>query len=662
MNFRQLKDTLINGTIPCDLNIDGISLRSSESAVPLLWESAEEGYSASVSIKGLTLTLFCREYEARGFELCLTLKNTSDKPSPKISGIRTLIIRVPDSEKKDDNGYHHKRVLYAQGSHAIAEDFMPREYPVSSVYLPGLKLNMSETRSSSGIMPYFNYMQDEENGLFAAVGWSGHWCAEFGSDNTITFSYPGADFSLDPGEAVDLPSALLVPWHAPSADDHNPESFNIFRRFMKEFIAPRIKGKTYEGSVCLRAWGRADEAGHNIRWDNMKKYCLPSDAYGVDAGWYDDDGFDNKDWFSTAGDWEPDPKVFPKATASSRGGLAWLADGGRAAGSAGFWLWFEFERAVKQSKSFREHPEYYYISPYGMTDNQIRMDNTEARHAILNKLVRIFKETGMSIFRIDYNIDPGSLFAYYDSKTGDAGRTELRYYNGLYRFFEELKAELPDLIIDNCASGGRRLDYRMYRYAVPIMCRSDFFTIPDQFDPIGAQAHTMALARFLPVQSDSCGSCLGTTPILFDTYRVRSSMSCGIGIAAPSWPLTEEEGAWYRDILTEAMMVKPYMSMNFYPLTGYSLSRLDWVAWQTVSDDGLKAMVMAFRRDQSMTDNMTFALHGLIPETVYEITDSKGNIIKRATGASLAEGYNVFLPDKRSSAIHFFKPVQTTED
>lgn len=657
MDIQQIKQALLGEKLPCDFRLDGVPFTENEHAKHAVWEKVSESEFRCTVIdeSGLTLIAFCKDFESRGVELRLTLHNAGSKISPRISDIRSLILKVPNSEKNDERCYHYRRILYAQGSHAIAEDFMPREY---ALCLGKLKLDMTEARSSSGIMPYFNVMQDEENGVFAAVGWTGHWCAEFEPDMTVIFSYPRADFTLASGESVDLPSALLVPWHADSNDDHNPESFNIFRHFIKDYIVPHVDGKPIDGAVCLRSWGGFDKTVHNICWDNIKKYSLPSDAYGIDAGWHDIECVERKDWYANVGDWNPDPKIFPKETENTSGGLTWLADGGRAAGSKGFWLWIEFERAVCQSESVREHPEYFYLSPYGETDNQIRMDNDEARHWILNRLLHIFRETKITIFRVDYNFDPGTLFAHYDAETGNIGLTELRYYNGLYRFFDELKAEMPDLVIDNCASGGRRLDYRMYQYAVPLMCRSDFFCFTEEFDPTGAQAHTMALARYLPVQADSCGSCMGTTPIMFDTYRVRSSMACGVGLAAPTSPLSEKEGKWYREILTEAMAVKPYMSMNFYPLTGYSLSQLDWAAWQTVSDDGERALVMAFRRELSLTEKMMFALHGLVSDAIYEITDSKGNVLGKASGKMLSDGYSVTLPEKRSSAVHFLRIVK----
>ena len=48
------------------------------------------------------------------------------------------------------------------------------------------------------------------------------------------------------------------------------------------------------------------------------------------------------------------------------------------------------------------------------------------------------------------------------------GITEIRYVEGMYTFLDELQQRHPDLIIDNCASGGRRLDLEMIRRSVTL--------------------------------------------------------------------------------------------------------------------------------------------------------------------------------------------------
>ena len=54
------------------------------------------------------------------------------------------------------------------------------------------------------------------------------------------------------------------------------------------------------------------------------------------------------------------------------------------------------------------------------------------------------------------------------------GIAEIKYINGLYATLDELLDRFPGLVIDNCASGGRRLDYEMCRRSVPLF-RTDYF-------------------------------------------------------------------------------------------------------------------------------------------------------------------------------------------
>ncbi len=652
-----LKSLLLGETLPFTLLIDGKAL-SEVGTVGEIAVSEQDGktvYSRTVTVDGGLKAVFTAALfhdgsaaEVSGAETAITLVNEGNGKSPVISGIDYLKVKMPRSEKYGVYARGVRRVLYTMGSHAMADDYLPREH---ALYLEDLVVEQKEARSSSKLMPYFNYVRDPSEGMFFAIGWSGRWKAAFRTCDTVTFTFPSASFSLAAGESVALPTMLLVPWTIVPKDklmydDYIPESFNVFRRFMKKHVVP----DGIEGGVFLRAWGSVGREGHEARFANMKKFGLHADAYGVDAGWYSLRDKVERDWFKSVGEWTPDPAVYGDS-------LKWMADGGREAGCDGFWLWFELERAVKDSAAVKEHPEHYFIANNDPLRNMIRMDRKESRDWLRERLGKIIRDTKLTVFRMDFNFDPAFLFDENDAREGCAGLTELRYYNGVYTFFEELKAEYPGIIVDNCASGGRRLDYRMYHVGPPFMCRSDYYCTPE-FDPTGAQCLTMGLARWLPVQADACGSCTGSTFIDGDTYRVRSSMACGVSVAAPGKPISDEIGNWYRDILEEAKKVEPYMSLDFYPLTGHSFAKTDWAAWETVSYDGEKAMVMAFRREQSLTASQTFRLFGLNEEKTYNLTDSGDHLLGTATGKDLAAGYEVVLPEPRSSAIVFFTAVE----
>ena len=53
--------------------------------------------------------------------------------------------------------------------------------------------------------------------------------------------------------------------------------------------------------------------------------------------------------------------------------------------------------------------------------------------------------------------------------------TEIKYITNLYRYLDAQVAQNPGLMIDNCASGGRRLDLEMIRRSIPLW-NSDYST------------------------------------------------------------------------------------------------------------------------------------------------------------------------------------------
>ena len=67
------------------------------------------------------------------------------------------------------------------------------------------------------------------------------------------------------------------------------------------------------------------------------------------------------------------------------------------------------------------------------------------------------EENGIDYYRQDFNIEPEGFWAAND-EPGRQGICEIRYIEGLYSFWEYLLNRFPGLLVDNCASGGRRID------------------------------------------------------------------------------------------------------------------------------------------------------------------------------------------------------------
>ena len=80
----------------------------------------------------------------------------------------------------------------------------------------------------------------------------------------------------------------------------------------------------------------------------------------------------------------------------------------------------------------------------------------------------MISEEGIDLYRLDFNIDPLAYWRGNDVEDRQ-GITEIRYIEGYLSYWDELRRRHPGMLIDSCASGGRRNDLETMRRAVPIL-------------------------------------------------------------------------------------------------------------------------------------------------------------------------------------------------
>ena len=121
-----------------------------------------------------------------------------------------------------------------------------------------------------------------------------------------------------------------------------------------------------------------------------------------------------------------------------------------------FLLWIEPERVRVGTWLDRERPKWVLKTLQHMTTGLLNLGNKDARRWLTDTISGLIDE-GISVYRQDFNMDPIDYWKFADKKTRQ-GITEIRHVEGLYEFWDELLRRRPGLLIDNCASGGRRLD------------------------------------------------------------------------------------------------------------------------------------------------------------------------------------------------------------
>ena len=223
--------------------------------------------------------------------------------------------------------------------------------------------------------------------------------------------------------------------------------------------------------------------------ENLSKIadCLQGhgvDFLVIDAGWYRREGVG---WSDCGGDWIPEEKqMFPR-------GLKATADMIRAHGMVPG-LWFEPETCAKEAGVFRK--EDWLLTRRGTvidTDNRRFLDlrKEEVRAYLDERVIGLLKKCGFGYTKIDYNDCIGTGCDDPDS-LGEGLRQHMQETLG---FFRRLREEIPGLWIENCSSGGHRLE-------PSLMGMTDMASFSDaheceEIPIIAAQLHRL----ILPAQS-----------------------------------------------------------------------------------------------------------------------------------------------------------------
>jgi alpha-galactosidase len=371
----------------------------------------------------------------------------------------------------------------------------------------------------------------------------------------------------------------------------------------------------------------ADEASQITFIDRYLEERLDPDYWWMDAGWYP-----NETGWPNTGTWEVDPKRFPR-------GFRPITDHAHERGLRTI-LWFEPERVTPGTWLYTTHPEWLLSHP-GDPDGQKLLDlgNPEARRWLTDHVDGILTREGIDLYRQDFNMEALPFWRGNDAPDRQ-GITENHHVTGLLAYWDELRRRHPGMLIDTCASGGRRNDIDMLSRAVPFL-RSDFI-----FEPTAQQAHTYGAAMWIPY--------FGTGSKAEDEYTIRSSMALNI---IGCWDLRREDLDYnlLRRLITEWRDWSVLMLGDFYPLTEYHLETDVWMAWQFDRPDLGRGMVQVFRRQDSPYERAVFPLHALNEKTRYRVRDLNTDDTREVSGGELLRGLTVEIAERPAARIILYE-------
>jgi alpha-galactosidase len=566
-------------------------------------------------------------------------------------------------------------ILYSKGC-GVMDTYALQKKPLNQ--LESFQISSESGGKTVETIPFFD-IQTSGRGLIGALGWPGNWAINFSRPTeaaiAVTAGMGTTHLSLHPGEEIRTPQVLLLPWQGDDIDAHN-----VLRHHILDYHTPHYGGKPVVLPVSHLGWGGMKTSTSLRLIEQITKENIGFENFWMDAGWYGADRpvdefqeFGKEDWFLHAGNWRVNEVPHPDGR-----GLRPISDAAHAKGMK-FLLWFEPERAVVGTPLTIQHPDWFIgeVTTHfeGNTERPLvkfRMfdfGNPAARQFMIDSMSDLITKEGIDVYRQDCNFALAPFWAQADTSDRQ-GITQIRYAEGLLKFWDELRRKHPQLILDIVQRG----DLETISRAVDLS-RADYPVSPDA-DPVGAQVSTEGLAYWRP----HFGTLLQVRPR--DTYHFRSGMAPGLAFAlfnVAGYPNqvgnfipADFPFDWMRSMVAQLKLARPYYYGDYYPLLPCSANSdcstdpskersaaFEWAAWQFNRPEQGDGMVQAFRRDENDETTRNLHLRGLDPGGTYEITDLDAKIPSTFSGRELMlQGLPVEIKEKRGAAIIIYRKVR----
>ncbi|MDR1559495.1 MAG: alpha-galactosidase [Clostridiales bacterium] len=318
--------------------------------------------------------------------------------------------------------------------------------------------------------------------------------------------------------------------------------------------------------------------------------------YCIDAGWYAD-GY----WWDNVGEWMPSKVRFP-------GGLKEVLDYIRSKNMIPG-LWLEIEVMGINSPKLSDTDDSWFFTRHGkrVYDRgrfQLDFRSPEVTAFATSVIDRLVNEYGVGYIKMDYNIEPG---IGTEQNADSVGEGLLQHERAYLRWLDSIFENYPDLVIENCSSGGLRMDYALLtRHSIQSTSDQEeypFYATIAANAPTGVTPEQAAVWSYPIVTGDK-------EEVVFNMVNamlLRVHQSGHLARISPqSRDLVKEGIAYYKNIR--------HMIKNALPFWPLGLSRFSdpWVSLGLLEVDTV--LLAVWRRD-SETDSCVLPIPALKGKT-----------------------------------------------
>jgi len=274
--------------------------------------------------------------------------------------------------------------------------------------------------------------------------------------NPFNFSW-----KLEPNETFSTPEVVMV-YSDKGLNKMSQTYHNLYRSRLA-----RGKWRDTDRPILINSW---EATYYDFNEDKILDIAKQSAELGIELFVLDDGWFGQRDTDDgSLGNWTVDKRKLPN-------GLNVLSEKIHDLGMK-FGLWFEPEMVSKDTKIFKENPNWVIHVPgknvsHGRNQYILDFSNPDVVNNLFNQMDNILSDVKIEYIKWDMN---RYISEAYSSHLNADRQGELfhRYILGVYSLFERLQEKYPDILFESCAGGGGRFDPGMLYYSPQIWASDD---------------------------------------------------------------------------------------------------------------------------------------------------------------------------------------------
>lgn len=367
-----------------------------------------------------------------------------------------------------------------------------------------------------------------------------------------------SDYILEPKQSFETPHLAM----AYSAEGMGGVSRIFHNWARKEGMFHR---GMHTGDILLNSW---EGIYLDITEDKIIKMMDDIASFGgelfvMDDGWFGDK-YPRKQDNSSLGDWVVDKQKLP-------GGIKALTDAARER-KLKFGIWIEPEMTNTTSELFEQHPEWVLQRPgrdlrKGRGGTQVVLDMTNPKvqdfvFSVVDNLMTQYPE--IAYIKWDANASIENYGSTYLPRAKQSN-IYVDYHLGLIKVLKRIREKYPDLVIQDCASGGGRANYGLLPYF-------DEFWVSDNTDALQRVYIQYGTSLFFP--ANAMAQHINHVPywntgkrIIPIKFRCDVAMSGRLGIELQPKDMTDEERRQTSTCMADYKQLRPVVQTgNLYRL------------------------------------------------------------------------------------------------